>query len=93
MQPNRPISAAKKRELRSLAKPVIVGTCVPVQSLFEYVEAGDTLEEFLHQCPSVLREQALDALDYACDQMMAGARFLDESIPVDFAKPACAGGP
>jgi len=54
--------------------PVFVGTRVPVQSLFDYLEAGDTLEEFLHQFPSVRREQALAALDYARDQGMAGAR-------------------
>lgn len=54
--------------------PVFVGTRVPVQSLFDYLEAGDTLEEFLRQFPSVRREQALAALDYARDQVIAGAR-------------------
>ena len=54
--------------------PVFVGTRVPVQSLFDYLEAGDSLEEFLHQFPSVRREQAISALDYARDQVMAGAR-------------------
>lgn len=33
--------------------PVFVGTRVPVQSLFDYLEAGDSLNEFLHQFPSV----------------------------------------
>ena len=41
--------------------PVFVGTRVPVQSLFDYLEAGDSLEEFLHQFPSVRREQAIAA--------------------------------
>lgn len=54
--------------------PVFVGTRVPVQSLFDYLEAGDSLEEFLHQFPSVRREQAVAALEYARDQVMAGAR-------------------
>jgi len=54
--------------------PVFVGTRVPVQSLFDYLEAGDSLEEFLHQFPSVRREQAVAALEYACEQVMAGAR-------------------
>ena len=54
--------------------PVFVGTRVPVQSLFDYLEAGDSLEEFLHQFPSVRREQAVAALKYARDQVMAGAR-------------------
>ena len=48
--------------------PVFVGTRVPVQSLFDYLEAGDSLEEFLHQFPSVLREQAVAALEYARDR-------------------------
>jgi uncharacterized protein (DUF433 family) len=54
--------------------PVFVGTRVPAQSLFDYLEAGDSLEEFLHQFPSVRREQAVAALEFARDQVMAGAR-------------------
>lgn len=54
--------------------PVFVGTRVPVQSLFDYLEAGDSLEKFLHQFPTVRREQAIAALEYARDQVMAGAR-------------------
>ena len=42
--------------------PVFVGTRVPVQSLFDYLEGGDALDEFLHQFPSVEREQAIAAL-------------------------------
>jgi uncharacterized protein (DUF433 family) len=38
--------------------PVFVGTRVPVHSLFDYLEGGDTLDEFLRQFPSVRREQA-----------------------------------
>ena len=37
--------------------PVFVGTRVPVRSLFDYLEGGDSLEEFLHQFPSVKRER------------------------------------
>ncbi len=54
--------------------PVFVGTRVPAQALFDYLESGDTIEEFLHQFPSVRREQAVAALEYARDQVMAGAR-------------------
>ena len=46
---------------------VFVGTRVPVRSLFDYLEGGDTLEEFLHQFPSVKREQAIAVLDAACE--------------------------
>jgi uncharacterized protein (DUF433 family) len=45
--------------------PVFVGTRVPVRSLFDYLEGGDTLEEFLHQFPSVKREQTIAVLDAA----------------------------
>ena len=45
--------------------PVFVGTRVPVQSLFDYLKAGDTLDEFLRQFPSVRREQAIEALEVA----------------------------
>jgi uncharacterized protein (DUF433 family) len=54
--------------------PVFVGTRVPVQSLFDYLEGGDTLDEFLRQFPSVKREQAIAALDLARATLLAGAR-------------------
>ena len=54
--------------------PVFVGTRVPVQSLFDYLEGGDTLNEFLHQFPSVTREQAIAALDLARDTLLTSAR-------------------
>lgn len=54
--------------------PVFVGTRVPVQSLFDYLEGGETLAEFLHQFPTVKREQALAALELARDSLMGGAR-------------------
>ena len=54
--------------------PVFVGTRVPVQSLFDYLEGGDTLGEFLRQFPSVRREQAVAALDLARDSLLGGAR-------------------
>jgi uncharacterized protein (DUF433 family) len=47
--------------------PVFIGTRVPVQSLFDYLEGGDTLDEFLRQFPSVRREQAIAVLDRARD--------------------------
>lgn len=47
--------------------PVFVGTRVPAQSLFDYLEAGETLDEFLRQFPSVNRNQAVAALELARD--------------------------
>jgi uncharacterized protein (DUF433 family) len=54
--------------------PVFVGTRVPAQSLFDYLEGGDTLDEFLRQFPSVRREQALAALELARDSLLTSAR-------------------
>ena len=45
--------------------PVFVGTRVPVKILFDYLEAGDSLEVFLDEFPSVTREQAVAALELA----------------------------
>jgi uncharacterized protein (DUF433 family) len=54
--------------------PVFVGTRVPAQSLFDYLEGGDTLDEFLRQFPSVTREQAIAALEQARDSVLSSAR-------------------
>jgi uncharacterized protein (DUF433 family) len=53
--------------------PVFVGTRVPVQSLFDYLEGGETLDGFLLQFPSVTREQAIAALDLARESLLASA--------------------
>ena len=54
--------------------PVFVGTRVPVRSLFDYLKAGDTLDEFLRQFPSVKREHAVAALEQASDSILTSAR-------------------
>ena len=46
-------------------KPVFAGTRVPVYNLFDYLEAGDSLDKFLASFPSVRREQAVAALELA----------------------------
>lgn len=53
--------------------PVFVGSRVPVQSLFDYLEAGDSLEEFLEAFPTVSREQAIAALEIAREAVTAVA--------------------
>jgi uncharacterized protein (DUF433 family) len=53
--------------------PVFVGIRVPAQSLFDYLEGGETVDEFLRQFPSVKRQQALAALELARDSVLAGA--------------------
>jgi uncharacterized protein (DUF433 family) len=54
--------------------PVFVGTRVPVQSLFDYLEGGDTVDEFVRQFPSVSREQAIAALELAKESVLTSAR-------------------
>jgi uncharacterized protein (DUF433 family) len=54
--------------------PVFVGTRVPVAALFDYLEGGETLDEFLRQFPSVKRDQAIAVLDAARETVLAGAR-------------------
>jgi uncharacterized protein (DUF433 family) len=53
--------------------PVFVGTRVPVTTLFDYLEGGETLDEFLRQFPSVTRDQAVAALEFARDTVVASA--------------------
>ena len=45
--------------------PVFKGTRVPVDSLFDFLVAGDNLDEFLEGFPTVSREQAIEALNLA----------------------------
>ena len=45
--------------------PVFAGTRVPVQTLIDHLEAGDRLDDFLSDFPSVSRTQALAALQFA----------------------------
>ena len=54
--------------------PVFVGTRVPAQSLFDYLEAGESLAEFLDAFPTVTKEQAIAALELARDKVLAVAR-------------------
>ncbi len=43
--------------------PVFTGTRVPISHLFDYLEAGDSLDVFLDDFPTVAREQALGVLE------------------------------
>ena len=53
--------------------PVFVGTRVPMRTLLDYLEAGDSLEVFLDHFPSVSREQAIAALELAKEMLTAYA--------------------
>ena len=45
--------------------PVFRGTRVPIQTFFDYLEAGDSIDEFLQGFPSVSREQVIAFLEEA----------------------------
>jgi len=53
--------------------PVFVGTRVPVQTLVDYLEAGDSLQDFVEDFPSVSRQQAIAALELAKQMLVAHA--------------------
>ena len=53
--------------------PVFYGTRVPVKNLFDYLEAGDSLEDFLRSFPSVTRQQAVAALELAREALTPDA--------------------
>jgi uncharacterized protein (DUF433 family) len=52
--------------------PCFRGTRVPFQNLLDYLEAGDTLDKFLEEFPTVTREMAIEALETAKDSLLAG---------------------
>ena len=54
-------------------EPVFRGTRVPVQTLFDYLEGGDPLEDFLEGFPTVSRELAVEALEEAKRLLLANA--------------------
>jgi uncharacterized protein (DUF433 family) len=59
---------------RMSGAPCFAGTRVPVQSLFDHLEAGVPLEEFLDDFPGVIREQAVAVLE------LSRSRLLDELV-------------
>jgi uncharacterized protein (DUF433 family) len=53
--------------------PVFAGTRVTIQSLFDYLEGGDSLEAFLGDFPTVTRQQAVAVLEAAREGLVDGA--------------------
>ena len=45
--------------------PVFTATRVPIQSLFDYIESGETVEEFISNFPTVKKNQAIEVLELA----------------------------
>ena len=53
--------------------PCFAGTRVPVQTLLDYLEGGDSVDEFLQGFPTVSRQQVIDFLETATMQAVASA--------------------
>lgn len=53
--------------------PVFKGTRVPVQTLLDFLEAGDSIDDFLEGFPSVSRNQVIAFLEQAKDRLVAAA--------------------
>jgi uncharacterized protein (DUF433 family) len=51
--------------------PVFAGTRVPVQTLLDYLKAGDSIGDFLEGFPTVKREQVIAFLEEAKDRVLA----------------------
>lgn len=54
--------------------PVFIGTRVPLRNLIDFLEAGDSIDDFLDSFPSVSHQQAVAALELACEVLTSGAR-------------------
>ena len=52
-------------------EPVFRGTRVPFKALIDYLEGGDSLDDFLEQYPTVTREAAIAALEEARSSLVA----------------------
>lgn len=52
--------------------PVFYGTRVPIQNLFDCIETGESIDEFLDQFPTVTREQAVAVLKESKERLLIG---------------------
>jgi uncharacterized protein (DUF433 family) len=65
---NNPVVSRNKEIMGGAA--VFRGTRVPVQTLLDYLEAGDTIDDFLEGFPTVTRELAIEFLEQAKDRLV-----------------------
>ena len=56
------------------------GTRVPIKNLFDYLETGETIDEFLEDFPSVKREQILKVLEFSERMMIKSTEILNENF-------------
>jgi len=59
--------------------PVFYGTRVPVQTLFDYLEGGDKIEDFIDDYPSVNKRQVIEVLEMA-KKTLTTEKALDENF-------------
>jgi len=57
---------------RHSGTPCFVGTRVPIQDLWDYLEGGESLDSFLESFPSVSREQAMKVVQLAAGKLLEG---------------------
>jgi uncharacterized protein (DUF433 family) len=73
MRDNKNVTSSVSRDPETMhGVPVFRGTRVPVQTLFDYLEGGDTLEDFLEGFPTVPRALAVATLEEAKHLLLAG---------------------
>jgi uncharacterized protein (DUF433 family) len=59
--------------------PVFQGTRVPIKNLLDYLEGGETIEDFLRGFPSVTKKQVLELLEMLC-KVITSEKFMNENI-------------
>ena len=67
---NHPSVISVSSEIMS-GTPVFTGTRVPIQTLLDYLTAGDSIDDFLDGFPTVTREQVITFLEEAGKQMIS----------------------
>jgi uncharacterized protein (DUF433 family) len=75
-QKNRLDEAVWVSPLRMSGTPCFRGTRVPVQSLIDFLEGGETIDQFIKLYPAITREQVLAVLDFANSQLLECASSL-----------------
>ena len=60
--------------------PVFNGTRVPIKNLFDYLEAGDSIEEFINDFEAVKKEQVVKLLELSQRLLNSSSEILNENI-------------
>ncbi len=60
--------------------PVFNGTRVPIKNLFDYLETGDSIDEFIEDFPSVKREQVIKLLEFSAQITIKSTEILNENF-------------